>query len=254
MSAAPANAQPVVEVTGLTKTYGSGHTEVVAVRDVTLAVARAQIVALVGPSGAGKSTLLTLIGLILPPNTGRIIIAGTTVFDGGRLRVNVRSFRRQHLGFVFPKANLIPFLTAAENVRLAMEINDHPTRAASRRAMELLEYLGVGERAEHLPSMLSSGEQQRVARQHARAAGDGTVPQGCPRTERCRDRSDARSPSVGRVRPDGRDGGWAFEGFPYHVPFRCLMNRSSGQVPPEALSSHALGLGGKASPQGNLRA
>jgi putative ABC transport system ATP-binding protein len=163
MSAAPANAQPVVEVTGLTKTYGSGHTEVVAVRDVTLAVARAQIVALVGPSGAGKSTLLTLIGLILPPNTGRIIIAGTTVFDGGRLRVNVRSFRRQHLGFVFPKANLIPFLTAAENVRLAMEINDHPTRAASRRAMELLEYLGVGERAEHLPSMLSSGEQQRVA-------------------------------------------------------------------------------------------
>jgi len=163
MSAAPANAQPVLEVTGLTKIYGSGHTEVVAVRDVTLALARGEVVALVGPSGAGKSTLLTLIGLMLPPNAGHIIIGGATVFDGDRMRVNVRSFRRQHLGFVFPKANLIPFLTAAENVRLAMEINDHATRAASRRAMELLEYLGVGERAGHLPSMLSSGEQQRVA-------------------------------------------------------------------------------------------
>jgi len=163
MSAAAANADPVLEATGLTKIYGSGHTEVVAVRDVTLAVARGEVVALVGPSGAGKSTLLTLIGLILPPNTGRIVMGGATVFDGDRMRANARRFRRQHLGFVFQKANLIPFLTAAENVRLAMEINDHPARAARRRAMELLEYLGVGERAEHLPSMLSGGEQQRVA-------------------------------------------------------------------------------------------
>jgi len=163
MSTALSNAETVLDASGLTKIYGSGHTEVVAVRDVTLTVARGEIVALLGPSGAGKSTLLTLIGLIMPPNIGRIIIGGATVFDGDRMRVNVRSFRRQHLGFVFPKANLIPFLTAAENVRLAMEINDHPTRAASRRAMDLLEYLGVGERAEHLPSMLSSGEQQRVA-------------------------------------------------------------------------------------------
>ena len=153
----------VLEAAGLTKVYGSGHTEVVAVRDAALTVARGEIVALLGPSGAGKSTLLTLLGLILPPDAGRIAIGGETVFDNHRTQVNVRRFRRQHLGFVFQKANLIPFLTAAENVRLAMEINDHPARHARQRARELLDYLGVGERADHLPSKLSGGEQQRVA-------------------------------------------------------------------------------------------
>jgi putative ABC transport system ATP-binding protein len=163
MNASLGQSEAVLEATDLTKIYGSGHTEVVAVRDATLSVARGEIVALLGPSGAGKSTLLTLIGLILPPNEGRIVIGGATVFEDHRTQVNVRRYRRQHLGFVFQKANLIPFLTAAENVRLAMEINDHPSRAAKRRAMELLDYLGVAERAEHLPSKLSGGEQQRVA-------------------------------------------------------------------------------------------
>ena len=153
----------VVEATGLTKVYGSGNTEVVAVRDATLTVARGEIVALLGLSGAGKSTLLTLLGLILSPNAGRIAIGQTLVFDGQRTRVNVRRFRRQHLGFVFQKANLIPFLTAVENVQLAMEINDVSPRAARTRAMELLEYLGVSDRAEHLPSKLSGGQAQRVA-------------------------------------------------------------------------------------------
>jgi len=163
MSVALSNGAAVLEATGLTKIYGGGHTEVVAVREVALTVARGEIVALLGPSGAGKTTLLALIGLILPPNAGRILLGGTTVVDGDRTRVNLRRFRRQHLGFVFQKANLIPFLTAAENVRLAMELNDHPARAAKLRARELLEYLGVGERAEYLPAMLSGGEQQRVA-------------------------------------------------------------------------------------------
>ena len=153
----------VLQAVGLTKIYGSGHTEVVAVRDVTVEVNRGEIVALLGPSGAGKSTLLTLLGLIRPPNTGRIAIDGTLVFDNHQAKVNVRSFRRQKFGFVFQKANLIPFLTAAENVRLAMEINDQPARASRQRAMELLEYLGVTERVEYLPSKLSGGEQQRVA-------------------------------------------------------------------------------------------
>jgi putative ABC transport system ATP-binding protein len=157
------NNNPALQAAGLTKIYGNGHTEVVAVRDVTVEVNRGEIVALVGPSGAGKSTLLTLLGLIRPPNTGRIAIDGTLVFDNHQAKVNVRSFRRQKFGFVFQKANLIPFLTAAENVRLAMEINDQPARASRQRAMELLEYLGVAERAEYLPSKLSGGEQQRVA-------------------------------------------------------------------------------------------
>lgn len=153
----------VLNATDLTMIYGSGHTEVVAVRDASLSVSEGEIVALLGPSGAGKSTLLAILGLIRPPTAGQIVIGGEIVFENHRERVNVRRFRRQHLGFVFQKANLIPFLSAAENVRLAMEINDQPTRIARRRAMELLDYLGVGERADHLPSKLSGGEQQRVA-------------------------------------------------------------------------------------------
>ena len=163
MNTAPGNGVAALEAEHLTKIYGEGHTEVVALRDAALTVARGEIVALLGPSGAGKSTLLTIVGLILTPNDGRIIIGGTTVFDNHRLLVNVRRFRRQHLGFVFQKAHLIPFLTAVENVRLAMEINDYPSRDAKLRAMELLEYLGVGGRADNLPSKLSGGEQQRVA-------------------------------------------------------------------------------------------
>jgi putative ABC transport system ATP-binding protein len=163
MNAPPRAHGSVLEAANLTKIYGSGHTEVVAVRDATLTIAPGQIVALLGPSGAGKSTLLALIGLILPPNTGRIVIGGQIVFDNHRTQVDVRRFRRQHFGFVFQKTNLIPFLTAVENVRLAMEINDHSHRAARQRAMELLDYLGVRERAEHLPAKLSGGEQQRVA-------------------------------------------------------------------------------------------
>jgi putative ABC transport system ATP-binding protein len=152
-----------VEVEGLTKIYGRGHTEVVALKDVSLRVARGEVVALIGPSGSGKSTLLTAMALINPPTSGRIQIDGQRVMDGGRAWVNVREFRRQHLGFVFQKANLIPFLNAVENVQVALEVNDVAPRPARRRAMDLLEYLGVGHRAENLPDALSGGEQQRVA-------------------------------------------------------------------------------------------
>lgn len=155
--------EPGVEARALTKIYGHGHTEVVAVKEVTLRVARGEIVALLGPSGAGKSTLLTAMALINPPTSGQIHIGGQQVMDGPRALVDLRAFRRQHLGFVFQKANLIPFLNARENVQIALEINDVPPRAARQRAMELLEYLGVGVRANNLPDALSGGEQQRVA-------------------------------------------------------------------------------------------
>lgn len=154
---------PGVEATGLTKVYGHGNTEVVAVKDVTLRVARGEIVALLGPSGAGKSTLLTAMALINPPTSGQIHIGGQLVMDGERALVDLRAFRRQHLGFVFQKANLIPFLNALENVQIALEVNDVSPSAARQRAMELLEYLGVGNRANNLPDALSGGEQQRVA-------------------------------------------------------------------------------------------
>jgi putative ABC transport system ATP-binding protein len=159
----PHPAAPGVEASDLTKVYGQGHTRVVAVQQVSLSVARGEIVALLGPSGAGKSTLLTAMALINPPTSGRIHIGGQPVMDGPRALVDLRAFRRQHLGFVFQKANLIPFLNARENVQVALEINDVPPRTARNRTMELLEYLGVGTRAGHLPVALSGGEQQRVA-------------------------------------------------------------------------------------------
>jgi putative ABC transport system ATP-binding protein len=162
MNPLPDNAA-AVEATGLTKVYGSGNTEVVALNDVTLRVARGEVVALLGPSGAGKSTLLTVIGLVNSPSAGRIAISGVPVMEGDRALVNLAAFRRRHLGFVFQKANLIPFLNPAPNVHVALQINDVPPRAARRRALELLEYLGVADRAVHLPDALSGGQQQRVA-------------------------------------------------------------------------------------------
>ena len=132
-------------------------------KDVSLTVARGEVVALLGPSGAGKSTLLTAIGLINPPTAGRIVIGGQPVMDADRALVDLRAFRRQHLGFIFQKANLIPFLNAVENVQMAMEINDMSPRAARQRALELLDYLGVVDRANNLPDALSGGQQQRVA-------------------------------------------------------------------------------------------
>ncbi len=152
-----------VEAHGLTKIYGHGETEVVALRDVSLQVRPGEVVALLGPSGAGKSTLLTALGLVNPPTRGRIAIGGRPVLEGERALTDLRAFRRQHLGFVFQKANLIPFLTALENVQVALEINDVPPRAARQRALALLDYLGVADRARHRPDALSGGQQQRVA-------------------------------------------------------------------------------------------
>jgi putative ABC transport system ATP-binding protein len=152
-----------VEAFGLTKTYGSGNTEVKALRGVDLTLSRGEVIALLGPSGAGKSTLLGIIGLVNPPTSGKIMMAGKTVVEDSNFAVDVRSFRRKHMGFVFQKANLIPFLTARENVQIAMEINGLSTYQSKKRAMELMNYLGVADRADHYPNMLSGGQQQRVA-------------------------------------------------------------------------------------------
>ncbi len=152
-----------VETQGLTKIYGSGNTEVVAMRDVTFCVRRGEVAALLGPSGAGKSTLLTAIGLINPPTSGQVLINGRLVMDDARPAVDLTAFRRNHIGFVFQKSNLVPFLTALENVQVALEINRLPAGQARRRALQLLEYLNMADRAANLPSMLSGGQQQRVA-------------------------------------------------------------------------------------------
>jgi putative ABC transport system ATP-binding protein len=163
MNTAADTVTPAVEVTHLRKVYGSGHTEIVAMRDASLSIAPGEIVGMFGPSGSGKSTLLTAMALINPPTSGQISIAGKPVMDGPRALVDLRAFRRQNLGFVFQKANLIPFLTALENVQIALEVNDTAPAIARKRAMELMDYLGISARADNLPVALSGGEQQRVA-------------------------------------------------------------------------------------------
>lgn len=154
---------PAIAVESLRKVYGQGNTEVVALRGATFELQQGEIAALLGPSGSGKSTLLTAIGLINKPTSGKIHIAGQLVMDGPKHQVDVRAFRRKNIGFVFQKANLIPFLTALENVQIAQEINGISGQKAKARAMELLEYLGVGDRARNMPHMLSGGQQQRIA-------------------------------------------------------------------------------------------
>ncbi len=151
-----------LETDGLTKVYGSGHTEVVAMRDASMRVRRGEIVALLGPSGAGKSTFLLCVGLINLPTSGQVAIGGRPVLDGPRALADLRRFRRENIGFVFQKSNLIPFLNAVENVQIVGELIGHPPAAARRRAIELLDALGVGARASNRPTQLSGGEQQRV--------------------------------------------------------------------------------------------
>jgi len=152
-----------VETQRLTKIYGKGNTEVIAMRDVNLSVRMGEVVALLGPSGSGKSTLLTAVGLINLPTSGRVMINGALVLDGPNAFVNLTAFRRNHIGFVFQKSNLIPFLSARENVQVALELNGLTARKARKKAMSLLDYLGMPDRADNFPAMLSGGQQQRVA-------------------------------------------------------------------------------------------
>lgn len=154
---------PAIQVSNLRKLYGSGHTEIVAISNTALEIGRGEIVGLWGPGGSGKSTLLTAMALTNAPTAGQIAIGGQPVTDGPRALVDARSFRRQNTGFIFQKPHLIPFLTALENVQVALENNDTPTTKAREHAMELLEYLGILSRADNLPVTLSGGEQQRVA-------------------------------------------------------------------------------------------
>ena len=156
-------AKAVIHAEGLRKVYGEGETELVALRDVSIAVEPGEVAALLGPSGSGKSTLLTALGFLNLPQRGRISLSGRLVVEDGKALSDLATLRRTSIGFVFQKANLIPFLTARENVLLALQLNDRVGRAGDSRARELLGYLGIADRADHHPEELSGGQQQRVA-------------------------------------------------------------------------------------------
>jgi putative ABC transport system ATP-binding protein len=154
---------PAIVAEGLTKVFGRGEAEVIALRDASVTVEAGELVALMGPSGSGKTTLLRAISLIDPPTRGRILIAGHPVYESQRVLVDDRRLRRERMGIIFQAYNLIPFLTAAENVAVVLTLTGLPRRAAMRRAVELLGALDLGHRAEVHPPTLSGGEQQRVA-------------------------------------------------------------------------------------------
>jgi len=155
---------PVVRLRGVRKTYGEGEVAVHALRGVDLEIWPEEFVVLLGPSGSGKTTLLNLIGGIEPASEGEIEVAGSDVTEldeEGRTR-----FRRETVGFIFQFFNLIPTLTALENVELVAELGD-----GADRAPEMLSRVGLGDRTDHFPAQLSGGEQQRVAVARALAGG-----------------------------------------------------------------------------------
>jgi putative ABC transport system ATP-binding protein len=159
-----ASTRYALEVENLTKVYGKGATAVTAIAGATLKVQPGELVAILGPSGSGKTTLLTSIGLINEPTHGKVILDGTTVADEGWLPgLDLKRLRREKLGFIFQAHNLIPFLSALENVMIALEINNLTKQEAKARATELLEALNLGGRLHNYPAALSGGEAQRVA-------------------------------------------------------------------------------------------
>jgi putative ABC transport system ATP-binding protein len=148
-------------VTALSKTYGSGALAVHAVRDVSFATQAGDFIAIVGPSGSGKTTLLAMIGGLLTPSDGSIRVSDREIT---RLSAAERAaYRRDAVGFVFQANNLIPFLTARENLLIMNEIGSGPRREAAERADRLLDELGLTSRAGALATELSGGERQRVA-------------------------------------------------------------------------------------------
>ena len=154
---------PAVAAQNVTKIFGQGDSQVMALKDADLSIEAGEIVALMGPSGSGKTTLLRALSLIDPPSTGRIAIGNEVVFDGARVLTDDRKLRRQRMGIIFQAYNLIPFLTTLENVALVLTLNGVSNRQALTRARELLMSLDLGHRAGIYPATLSGGEQQRVA-------------------------------------------------------------------------------------------
>jgi putative ABC transport system ATP-binding protein len=153
----------LIDVTNVAKHYGEDETRVDALRQVNLQVRAGEVIALLGPSGSGKTTLLNIIGCILAPSAGQLTLDGERVFDGKWLRSDLRRLRLEKIGFIFQSHNLLPFLSAEENVSLVLDLAGWRPEVGRAKARGLLDYLEVGHRAHMKPAHLSGGEAQRVA-------------------------------------------------------------------------------------------
>ena len=151
----------MIELRQVSKSYGQGDAEVHALHKASLAAIEGEMVAVMGPSGSGKSTLLTIAGTLEEPTTGEVLIAGQSVKDMSKAKK--AQLRRRTIGYVFQDFNLLPGLTAAENVSLPLELDGTSARRARVVALKALDGLGLGNRAGHYPDQLSGGERQRVA-------------------------------------------------------------------------------------------
>ena len=150
-----------LELRQVSKVYGSGPTEVRALHDVDLSVEAGELVAIMGPSGSGKSTLLTIAGSLEAATSGQVLVDGVDLSSISRS--DQAKLRRRSIGYVFQDFNLLPGLTAAENVALPLELDGTGAKAARAAGLEALEELGVAEQAPRFPDELSGGERQRVA-------------------------------------------------------------------------------------------
>ena len=147
----------MLTATNINKSYGALHV----LRDVNLSIGQGEVVSIVGPSGAGKTTLLQILGTLDRADSGTVVYDGV---DVGRLKEKeLARFRNEHIGFVFQAHHLLPEFTAVENVCIPALIKGTPIKEATERAMELLSFMKVDNRASHKPTALSGGEQQRVA-------------------------------------------------------------------------------------------
>ena len=163
----------VIDAVELTKCYRTGHGAVTAIRGVTLSVRRGEFLAIIGPSGSGKSTIMNLLGCLDRPSAGQYLLHGENVL--GLSPSRLAGIRNASFGFAFQTFNLLPRLSALENVELPLIYRKVPERARKRRALDVLERLGLGHRRHHVPSRLSGGEQQRVALARAVVGGPAVL-------------------------------------------------------------------------------
>ena len=153
--------EPLIEAVNVAKDLGSGAARVAALKGVSLALAGGELTLLMGPSGSGKTTLLSILGCMLTPSEGSVRVRGNPTDGAGPEELAL--LRREHVGFVFLSFHLFPTLSAADNVRLALDVRGEPWRAAKLRSREALRKVGLADRIKAFPRELSGGEQQRVA-------------------------------------------------------------------------------------------